>query len=796
MKYSLNWLKEFVNINCTLSELVEKLTLSGFEVEGIEELGKNLQKIIVGKITKIEKHPNADRLQITKIYDGQNEHVIVTGATNVFEGAIVPFSVPGSVMASGLEIKKANLRGVDSFGMLCSEKELGVTEESAGIWLLPETIPLGIDFVDYYQLKDTVLDVSILPNRGDCLSIFGFAKEISVILNTPLKKPEIQVLPETPAKVNFELTVTAPELCPKYTARILENVKLQDSPFWLKRRLEISGIRPINNVVDITNYLLLEFGQPLHAFDLTELSDAKIIVRRALDNEPMTTLDANKHELTSSDLVIADSKRPVALGGIMGGLNSEIKATTKDILLEAAYFDPKTIRKTESRLKLKTESSIRFEKGIDFELVEFVSYKASQMLSELAEAKITNSFHKVVNSDYPGFKPRQINFSVTEINRFLDTEFSAEQMQKVLTQLGFQFNKEKDQVIVPSWRLFDVQEMPCLAEEIARILGYDKIKTKLPEKNVIITEKSKLSLNIDTLRETLIDYGFFEAKTFPMVSEEDQLNLEEKTELKLRNPISPRESVLRTSLLPSLIKVLSFNYNRGINDLKIFENNKVFFDNNQELPLEQVYFSGLIIGKNNPKAYLAEDKNNNHIDFYWLKGLVENLLSKLNLDLQIQDQNLKPYLHPKKAVNIVIQNKVIGEFGFLNPIFTKKYDLDLEIAYFSLNLSETETLDYELKKFKSFSKYPSTKRDLSVLANKNVKFTDITIKINEFKPAELKDFYLIDHFTSEKLGSDKYSLTLSFIYQKDDESLKDDYVNQVHLALVEKLKTELAIEIR
>lgn len=794
MKFSLNWLKEFVEINCSPEILIEKLILAGFEVEAVEKINEKLKQIVVGKIIKLEKHPNADRLQITTVFDGSCEHQIVTGATNVFEGAVVPVSLIGSVLTNGLEIKQTKLRGVDSFGMLCSEKELGLAEESQGIWLLPADTPLGTDLIDYYQLKDVILEIAILPNRGDCQSMFGLAREISVILNSTLKKPEFG-LDFIPATVQSEVKVLAKDACPKYTARVIKNVVVKESPFWLKNRLTVSGIRPINNVVDITNYILLAFGQPLHAFDLNRLSEHKIIVRKAVKDEVMQTLDGKEHTLNVDDIVITDGTTPIALAGIMGGANTEILPETKDVLLEAAFFDPISTRKTAKRLGLRTESSIRFEKGIDFDQVEFASNYASFLIRELAEGQIEETFFSVLNEDYPLVKSKPIDFNAASINELLNSSFAAEEMISTLSKLGFEFNAAKNQILVPSWRKNDVQELPCLSEEIARILGYDRIPTTLPEHSIPVKAENKLTMKSAELKELLINYGFFEVKTFPMISELDQANLKEATDLKIKNPINQNESVMRTNLLPSLLKVFDFNYKRQVEDLRIFEIGKVFASANQ-VPLEFMHLGGLVMGKINPKAYEEKNKNTNEIDFIYLKNVVELILRKLDLDFYFKDDEIASYLHPKKSLKVYRHDVLIGQFGMLHPSFAKQYGFDFEIGYFDFDLSLIVDLALKVKRYQPFSKYPKMKRDLALLAPKDLNYKVIETKIVEFKPKLLKEFYLFDHFVSDKLGQDKYSLAFSFVYQNDDGNITDEALNKLHNSFVDRLKAALPIEVR
>ncbi|MFC1617461.1 phenylalanine--tRNA ligase subunit beta [Candidatus Margulisiibacteriota bacterium] len=795
MKFSLNWLKDFVDIDISAEELAEKLTNAGFEVESIEYLGAELKNIIAGKIEKIEKHPNADKLVITQVSDGKNMHQIVTGADNVFEGAVVPASLPGAVLAGGFEIKEAKLRGVPSFGMLCSEKELGIADEAQGIWILPENTPIGVDVVEHFHIRDIILDVAILPNRGDAQSIIGLAREIAIVLEKEFKLPEAK-LNEQEAADKIDVEVAAPELCPKYTARIIKNIEIKASPMWMQMRLKACGIRPINNIVDITNYILLEYGQPLHAFDRAYLDGNKIIVRTAKVGEKLKTLDEVERTLKENHLLICDTKKPVALGGVMGGQNSEIKENTKDVLLEAAFFDPGNIRMAELDLDLRTESSIRFEKGIDFDQVEKASARAAYLMQELANGQVQKGIFSKINHDSYFFKEEKIAFSVDKINELLGTDFSTEEMLAPLKKLGFVFNEDNSIIYVPSWRKNDITELPCLAEEIARLLGLDRITSKLPDNAVVVKARTKLEKLIEITAEIMQDAGFSEVKTFPMIAPEDLVKMQlPDTSLKMINALSQAESVMRPHILPSILKTLEYNYKRQEKDLKFFEIGKCFSAHGYEVQ-EELVLGAVITGEVNPYKFEQKEKADNEVDFRYLKNLLANIHDQFGIEDINYDKKEYPHLNPAQSLIILAGDVKIGEFGFLHPEIGGKYDIDTKIGYVQMNLSAIAEIKAKKVKYKPFSKFPHIRRDIAMLVPKNVSYLEINETIAKIKPNLVQDYYLFDYFESEKIGKDKKSLAFCFIYQNQNKTLTDQNVNPVHDKFIKQLKNSLPIEIR
>jgi phenylalanyl-tRNA synthetase beta chain len=794
MKFSLNWLRDYVEIDLTAEELAEKLTLAGHEVEEIIYYSKQLENIIVGRIESIKPHPDADKLVITQVSDGINQHQIVTGADNIFEGAIVPVSLPGAVLANGMKMKPAKLRGVESFGMLCSEVELGVAEEAAGIWLLPETVPLGVDFIEYAKLKDAVLDISILPNRGDCQSIYGMARDISVILNKPLKQPECAIK-EINEDWSFAIQVKDIEKCPYYTARYIKNVQHKETPLWMNQRLQVSGIRSISLLVDITNYVLLELGQPLHAFDKNMLVNNSIIVRTADENEEFYALDEEKRNLEKEALLICDGEKPVALAGIMGGKNSEISDNSSEVLLESAFFHPSTVRRTATKLNLRTESSIRFEKGVDSNLVDFASKRACYLMQELAGGTVISGVKEYKNSNYERFVPYTIPFDYERINSLLGTKFSEKEMANVLSNLGFELTGNV--VTVPSWRMGDVVEWPCLAEEIARVLGYHHVSVEFSTGAVIIEKATPINEISRKIEDYLIADGFYQTNTFTMISREDYDKTKQSLDnaLEFANPLTIEESVLRQQLLPSILKILSFNRKRQVEHMRFFEIGKVFWGKDG-LPEEELHCAGIVTGQVFEKVYFGDDKKNNDVNIFYLKGIVENLLGILGFAAVSFVPITVSIFHPKKAIEIKVCGKKIGYLGLLHPEIVKEYDIDEDIWYFDLNLTQVEQIDLGKKIYSPISKYPTTRRDIALLAPKSLSNADITSVIKKYLPKAVSEYFLFDYFESEKMGLDKKSIAFGFIFQSMDKTLSDKEVNKAYEKFCKKITEELPVQIR
>ncbi|NQY73621.1 MAG: phenylalanine--tRNA ligase subunit beta [Candidatus Margulisbacteria bacterium] len=791
MKFSFNWLNEFISINIPPEQLADKLTMSGFEVESLEHIGDILTHITVGKILSIQKHPNADKLVITSISDGTDTHQIVTGAQNIKEGDIVPVSLIGATLSNGLKIKKSKLRGVESNGMLCSQVELGVSDEASGIWILPEDTPLGGDFVKGGFLKDTLLDIDILPNRGDCQSVYGLAREISVILNQPLKPIDIK-LKEVSKASQITVSVQNQDLCPLYSGRVIDNITIKPSPLWMQRRLQLMGIQPINNIVDITNYVLLELGQPLHAFDLDCIKGQTITVRPAKKGESITTLDDAKRTLSPNNIIIADGSGPIAIAGVMGAGNGpEISVKSKNILLESAYFDAVSVRRTAFQFSLRTESAIRFEKGVDPEGVISASDRAAQLITELSGGLALKGPIIEKNKQSSLFKSHKITVDYKTITQFLGIEISESVGSKLLQGLGFEV--KGSQVTVPSFRRKDVVEWPDIAEEVGRLRGFNHIKSQLPHGQVNLKPTTSLSHIAHQMDHYLRASGFSEIKTFPMVSPEllNTLGIKQNTSLTLQNPLNPEESIMRPSLLPSLLLALMRNLKRQQQMLQLFEIGTCF----QNSKNQHTSCACLVTGDYMMGTYMPDDKAQIHWDFQKLKGVLNHLLHSVSVINSGFKQSKLSFLHPKKSLDIFISNETVGHVGFLHPIIMKELGVHSPVGYIELNV---DLLVPHIQKFtyEPISKYPQTRRDISIIVPKSFTYEDIVSLIRHEKNSWVQDIFLFDYFENEKMGEDNKSLALGLIYQGSEETLTDDDVNKVHQQLVSVLKKHPKITVR
>ena len=790
MKYPISWLTDYVEINIDPQTLADQLSLAGFEVEGINPIGQELSHVITGKITSISSHPNADRLVITHVHDGKTTHQIVTGATNINIGDIVPVSLPGAILANGLSIKPSKLRGIESNGMLCSQTELGLSDESDGIWILPSDTPIGIDFIRYASLKDTVLDISILPNRGDALSMIGLAREISVLLDVPL------ILPDTKSDSYSEPTPyiinNQTNHCHGYQAQLIDKISIKPSPIWMQRRLQLCDMNPINNVVDITNYVLLEYGQPLHAFDHQCLGSNSLTITQALPNQSIQTLDEKIHQLSANDIVISNNDQPIALAGVMGGKTSEVTTTTTAIVLETANFDGTHIRRTSNQYGYRTESSIRFEKQVDLKLIPIAAQRAASLLTTHCHAR---AFTPVsCNTPVPeSKKPRTITFDSRSINQLLGTNFSEKDMTETLTQLGFKIDKTSIQV--PSWRIHDIHQSADLAEEIIRLKGLDTIPSKPLTIRALLDKQDPLESLRETLHNKLSSLGFNEVITMPMISPTDtELIQFTKPTVTIINPLSREESIMRPHGFPSLLKIAAHNAKRQLSQLKIFEITKVFQVNSNTIS-EPVICHGFVFGKPFESVVSTEFKSANTLTFSLLKGLIESLFHTLN----IQSINYLPasttYLHPGQSATILLNNNPIGELGLLHPALESQFDLP-KSAYWSINL-EALTQPTQPPTFMPFTKYPSITRDIALLAPKDLSYSIIEQTITNASISHLDQVSLFDSFESdEKLGANKKSIGITVTYLSHEQTLSDDTVSKLHQSLINHLTSKLPVSIR
>lgn len=788
MLVSLNWLNDYINIESDVKDFTEKLTMTGSNVEGFEEYGKEIKNVIIGQIVEIKKHPNADRLLLTKTIVNNKELQIITGATNIKENDKVPVAIHGARIAGGQKIKKSKLRGILSEGMLCSAEELGIDDNGLpedvknGILILPEDAPIGCDIKEYLDLEDIVIDFEITPNRPDCLSINGIAREVATTFNTEKKNIDINLkeMGEGDTKSVVKVDIKADDLCSRYIARVVEDIKLEPSPLWMQRRLQVCGVRPINNIVDITNYVMLEIGQPLHAFDYDCIEGKSIIVRRATEKEKIKTLDGNMRDLTDEMLVIADAKRPMAIAGVMGGADSEINDNTKTILLESANFYGPSIRRTSRNLGLSSESSMRFEKGLDPNLCELAIDRACQLIEQLNAGKV---FKGSVDVYKDRRVPKKILFTPEKINKILGTNISIDDMLNILNKLDIITKSAEDgyEAIVPTFRA-DIESDVDLAEEICRIYGYDRLPLTLPEGDITIGSLNSKQKFINRVKESLIGCGFSEIYTYSLVSPKslDKINVPAESPLrktiKLVNPLGEDHSIMRTTILPSMLDIINYNLNQNVHTIKLFELGTVYIPNQlpmKELPQE---VKKLSIGLSDGES-----------DFYDLKRTVETIFARL----QIRDYAFKQAkhfaFHMGRCAKVFIGEKEIGVIGEVHPDVTENYEIEGRVYLAELTLKPVfEDISSNIT-FKPLPKFPASSRDLAIIVKEDVPAGDIINTIKKVGGNLLEEVEIFDIYKGKQIEKDCKSLAFSLTYRSKDRTLTDKNVEDIH----EKIKNYL-----
>ncbi|HUW22698.1 MAG TPA: phenylalanine--tRNA ligase subunit beta [bacterium] len=804
MRISYNWLKEYVDFSLSPPELAKCLTMAGLEVSNILYLGSEVENVVVGEILFLKPLPQADKLSLCQVSDGKQIFSIVCGARNIKVKNLVPLARVGAKLPGGRRISKAKIKGQTSYGMLCSEKELGVGEDASGIHILPPGCKLGEDIKKTLTLEEIVLEVELTTNRSDCASIFGIAREVSAILGGNLKPPRIE-LKENGTSVSdlAKVEILAPQACRRYTARIIRDLKVGSSPSWLVRKLETVGLRAINNVVDVTNYVLIELGHPLHAFDYDKLAEHKILVRFATPGEKLLTLDNEQRKLTEKNLLIADAERPVALAGIIGGTETSVDQSTRNVLLESAYFVPQVVRSTVRQLGIDTESSYRFERGVDVENVLIASNRACQLIQELAGGKVASGVIDV----YPQpFSPVEIEFSPEETNHILGSNIFPKEMSEILTRLRFNISQKEGEkhlwVRVPSYRN-DISRPIDLVEEIARLYGYDKIPSGMPKIEISDSVDDKVLMLEDFVKEVLTRLGLCEVVSRSLVSPEyyNELDIAIPTGLKgtveITNPLSREQSLLRTSLLPCLLSVLKWNLNHGVPDMKIFEIGRVFFPG-KGIPEEKRILAGVLVGTQEERYWEDSSKA---IDFYYVKGIVDSLLGELGIYPQRRGESgiekSSHFLLEEGISNkIMVDNEHLGDFGELaNKVFRKMEFRD-KAYIFELDFDKMCRLIEIKKKYKRMSRFPWVSRDIALVAPQGLTFGEICVKIKKVGGELVQDVKLFDVYFGKQIEPGKRGLACKIIYQSMEKTLRDEQVNSLHMRIVEELERDLKVKVR
>ncbi|OLS41473.1 phenylalanine--tRNA ligase subunit beta [Bacillus sp. MRMR6] len=803
MFVSYKWLQEYVDLSgVSATELAEKITKSGIEVEGVEVLNEGIKGVVVGHVVERVQHPNADKLSKCQVDIGQGEPVqIICGAPNVAQGQKVAVATVGAVLPGNFKIKKAKLRGEESNGMICSLQELGSEgkivpkEYSEGIFVFPADTEVGGDALALLNRDDEVLELGLTPNRSDCLSMLGVAYEVAAILGREVKLPESDLQPVSEKATDYiTVNVEAKEDNPLYAAKVIKNVKIGPAPLWLQTRLMSAGIRPHNNVVDITNYILLEYGQPLHAFDYDRLGSKEILVRRAQDGEKFITLDDAERTLTSDHLVITNGTEPVALAGVMGGANSEVNSDTTTVLLEAAYFTGPTIRKASKDHGLRSEASARFEKGVDPNRVRAAGERAAYLIAKYAGGEVLEGSSEV---DTMTIEPAVVSITLEKINQVIGIDLTAQDVKGIFDRLQFAVSIEENVITVTApTRRGDIQIEEDLIEEVARLYGYDNIPMTLPIGSSTPGKLSNYQEKRRLVRQYLEGAGLYQAVTYSLTSEEKaaQFALEKGDFIRLAMPMSEDRSILRLSIMPQLLEVLKYNSARQNDSLAVYETGAVFLANGQEdLPEEQEHLAGAVTGLWHSHSWQGEKKA---VDFYVVKGILEGLFAKLGLTEQVSYvQAQVGNMHPGRTAEIHLNGERIGFVGQVHPIMQK--ELDLKDTYvFELSLkavlgAETGPLQYE-----SIPRFPSITRDIALVVDKETVSGALKDIILTAGGSLLKEVQVFDLYEGERMEAGKKSLAFSLKYLDPERTLTDEEVTKVHSQVLKDLEEKAGAVLR
>jgi phenylalanyl-tRNA synthetase beta chain len=810
MKVSYQWLSEYVDLSgYSAADLAEKLTRSGIEVDVVESRNKGVQNVIVGYVKTQEKHPDADKLSVCTVETGAEDLQIVCGAPNVAAGQKVPVAVIGGVLPGDFKIKKAKLRGVESQGMICSAKELGMNDRllpkeiQEGILVLPEEAEVGANAPDLLGLNDEVMELDLTPNRSDALSMIGVAYEIAAILGRDVKLPEPQ-LSETAEKTSEHISVriSAKEECQHYAARLVRNVKIGSSPLWMQNRLMAAGIRPINNIVDITNYVMLEYGQPLHAFDADRLDGGRINVRLAGQGEKIVTLDGTERELEPTMLLITDGAKPVAIAGVMGGANSEVTQDTKHILLEAAKFSGASVRKTSRKLGLRSESSLRFEKEVNPEAVIPALQRAAELMVQYAGGEAAEG---IVEERTIMPEPLTINLSLAKVNKVLGTHVTIDEIKQIMNRLKFSFEADlgNELVVTVPKRRGDISRDVDLIEEVARLYGYDHIPTTLISGATTPGSLTKEQSIRRSIRRLLTDSGLHEVVNYSF-THPGQINeykglYPESRPIQLAMPMSEERSTLRTSLIPHLLDTAVYNRYRNISDVAVFEIGNVFVTDQEqikELPEEHLMLAVLWTGSRKEAHWTGKPEK---VDFYDLKGLFDSVAAYLGIQGVEYRQIQVDGLHPGRAAEILInkegQSVSIGRIGQLHPNIQNERDLDdtyvLEIELETLYRFAEFQIDY-----RPLPRYPSIARDIAVVIDDAVAVGEVINAIRRTGGGLLESVDVFDLYKGERLGEGKKSIAFSLVFRHNEKTLTDEEVSALHADIVSKLEQSFAAELR
>ena len=809
MKASLQWMNEYVplDLNRPAQELADELTQAGIPVEEVLSMDPGLKKIYTGKIVEITKHPDADKLQVCQVQclseDGEEiTKQIVTAATNVAVGQIVPVAYHKSRLANGTEIKKGKLRGVVSEGMFCSVAEFGISsdlvrpEEAQGIYIFPEGTPIGLDIKEALMLDDTVYEFELTANRADCFSMVGLSREFGIMTNQKALFPVIMVNENGESiEGKASVAIEAHDLCTRFTSRLVTNVTIEPSPLWMQNRLRNSGIRPINNVVDVTNYVMLELGQPMHAYDYDCVADHTLIARRAKAGETLTTLDGNERELNESMLIIADTKGPIGVAGVMGGLTSEVTDKTTNVLFEAAVFNGPSIRRTSKALGMRSEASGRFERGVNHKYTAYAIDRAAQLLQQICPScKVSVGVIDV----YPEpVEQRTVTFTAEQINDYLGTSIEKDRMVDILTKLEFGITESGDTIeaLVPTWR-DDVTVMPDIAEEVARIVSYDNIAPTIP---VAILSSGGMTPKKALTKEVthyLAHAGLSQIITFSFMHKDGLTNMmlpegdNRYTAIPILNPISEEFPYMRTTLVPAVIEAAKRNIAQQNKDLWLFETANVYEPKSlplTEVPHERPMACGIMMGKVTEAAWNQAQRDT---DFYDVKGVVDGLLAKLGLTQYNIQPSSESYYHPGVSAHYTVNGVTIANYGELHPQVVKNFDLSGKVYMFEIDLEAVLSITVPPFRYQSFSKFPGTSRDLAIVAPVSVTSGDIVALIKEHGGEYLESVSIFDVYEGEHIEAGYRSLAYNLQFRSMEGTLNDEDIDGAIQAIIDALATK------
>ena len=798
MLISLNWLKQYVDIKESVDEIANALTMIGQEVEAIDIQGKDLGNVVIGQIVEFDKHPNSDRLTLLKVNVGEEAPLqIICGATNHKLNDKVVVAKIGAVLPGNFKIKKSKIRDVESFGMLCSDAELGLAKESEGIIILPEDAPIGKEYREYAGLNDVIFELEITPNRPDCLSHIGIAREVAAYYNRKVKYPVIEMA-ETIESINtvIKVNIEDKDRCKRYLGRVIKNVKIKESPEWLKTRIRAMGLNPINNVVDITNFVMFEYNQPMHAFDLDKV-EGNITIRAAKENEEITTLDGVERVLKNGELVIADDEKAIAIGGVIGGQNTQIDNDTKNIFVEVAYFTPENIRRESRDLGIFTDSSYRNERGMDIENLAVVMNRAVSLLAEVAEGEVLS---EVIDKYVEKPKRAEISLNLEKLNKFIGKNLTYDEVGKILTHLDIELKPLGDGttlLIPPSYRA-DLTRPADIYEEVIRMYGFDNIEAKMPVMSIESGEENTNFKISRIVREILKELGLNEVINYSFIPKftKELFNFGEEV-IEIKNPLSEDMAVMRPTLLYSLITNVRDNINRNQTDLKLFEISKTFKklgEGQNGLAIEDLKIALILSGREEKNLW---NQSKSDYSFYDLKGYLEFLLEKLNVTkYSLTRLTNNKNFHPGASAELKIGEDVIGVFGELHPNLVNYFGIKREKLFFA-ELNLTSLLKYIKIKvnYETISKYPEVLRDLAITLDKSILVGEMVKEIKK-KVNLIEKIDIFDVYSGDKIDKDKKSVAMSIVLRDKNRTLTDEDIDKAMTAILELIKDKYNGEIR